>query len=387
MATVILKATEKCNSNCYYCDVAFKGYSGGSMSLEVLEQVFHRTDEYLREQPEERVEILWHGGEPLLMGPSFFEAALDFQRSICRDTASRIDHNIQTNLTCFDESFLPVFAELGLTSVGTSYDPIPGLRGPGDPIDSDAYNARFMRATGILERNNIGWGLIYVVTRRSLENPIDLFYFLTNLRPDGGVNFNPVLIYDDQRKDVAISAEEYVGFLGTLFPVWWKARERFPEVQPFRSYVQTILNGNLHLGCVDSGRCTYVHINIAPNGDTSQCGRSADWGLLSYGNVEDRSFSEILRDSQRDQLAERMRILPETDCEGCRFWGLCHGGCPLDSWSAHGNFQHKTEWCEAKRGFLENHFEPLTGVRYESYPPVQEVSKEVLQVSSEGGRP
>jgi uncharacterized protein len=355
------------------------------MSLEVLEQAFRRTDEYLQEQPEETVEILWHGGEPLLMGPSFFEAALDFQRSLCRDTADRIDHNIQTNLTCFDETFLQVFADLGITSIGTSYDPIPGLRGPGDPIDSDTYNARFMRAAAILDRNNIGWGLIYVVTRRSLENPVDLFYFLTNLRPDGGVNLNPVLIYDDQRKDVAISAEEYVEFLGTLFPIWWNAQERFPDVQPFRSYVETILNGKLQLGCVDSGRCTHVHINIAPNGDTSQCGRSADWGLLPYGNIRDRTFSEILGDGQRDQLAERLQILPETDCRDCRFWGLCHGGCPLDSWSQHGDFRHKSEWCEAKRGFLERHFEPLTGARYESFPPEYHPDEGTAPERSDGG--
>jgi len=366
VATVILKATEKCNSNCYYCDVTFKDHTGTSMPLEVLEQVFRRANEYLEECPDERIELLWHGGEPLLLGPSYFQSALEFQDTYCPDTSHRIDHTIQTNLTCFDESFLEVFAKLGLNSVGTSYDPIPGLRGLGHPIDSDTYNRRFMRATALLERHDIGWGLIYVVTRRSLENPLDLFFFLTNLRPDGAINFNPVLIYDEQRRDVAISPEEYVEFLGTIFPVWWKSRHRFPGVEPFRSYVNTIINGQLHLGCVDSGRCTYVHINIAPNGDTSQCGRSSDWGLLPYGNICDRSFAEILQDSQRHLFTERLLMLPDTECKGCRFWGLCHGGCPLDSWSQHGSFDHKSEWCDAKRGFLERHFEPLTGVRYES---------------------
>ena len=127
----------------------------------------------------------------------------------------------------------------------------------------------------------------------------------------------------------------------------------------------SIIQGNLSLGCADSGACSYDYINVAPNGDASQCGRSADWGLLDYGNIRDRTFAEILKDKQRDQLAERNRILPIGECQGCRFWDLCHGGCPLDAYAKHDGFLHKSEWCEAKRGFIEKYFEPVTGVRYE----------------------
>jgi hypothetical protein len=27
---------------------------------------------------------------------------------------------------------------------------------------------------------------------------------------------------------------------------------------------------------------------------------------------------------------------------------------------------HKTEWCEARRAFIEEYFEPITGTRFES---------------------
>jgi radical SAM protein with 4Fe4S-binding SPASM domain len=70
------------------------------------------------------------------------------------------------------------------------------------------------------------------------------------------------------------------------------------------------------------------------------------------------SFSEVLADPQREVLLERNTILPETDCKGCRYWDICHGGCPLDAWSGSGSFLHKSEWCYAKRGFIEKYFEP-----------------------------
>jgi radical SAM protein with 4Fe4S-binding SPASM domain len=210
--------------------------------------------------------------------------------------------------------------------------------------------------------------LIYVVTSRSLRRPLDVFHFLTNLRLCGGVNLNPVLIYDEDRRDLAITAGEYVEFLGAIFPHWWAHRARYPDIEPFKSCVTNIVEGGTSLSCAESGTCIRRHINIAPDGSASQCGRSADWGLLSYGNIGERSFAEILADTRRDQLEERLRLLPQTECAGCRFWQLCRGGCPLDAWSRYGDFQHRSEWCDARRGFLEKFFEPITGQRWEPRP-------------------
>lgn len=335
------------------------------MPLDILEIMFQRINEYLNEKPRETIEVIWHGGEPLLLGADYFRNAVALQKRHCTETLPRIKHSIQTNLTCFNQSYVEPFRELGITSVGTSFDPEPHIRGPGKDIDSDYYNDKFLRGLIELERNGFGWGIIYVVTKKSLNKPLGVFYFLTNLVPSGGVMLNPVLIYDDHRRDISVSAQDYVEFLGRIFPVWWKHRHRYPNVDPFKPLVQNIIEGITSLGCSDSGSCTYEHINIAPNGETSQCGRSADWGLLQYGNVKERSLKEILLDSQRDELEYRNNYLLDNDCKGCRFWDLCHGGCPLDAYAKYKSFHHKSEWCEAKRGFITDYFEPVTGVHYE----------------------
>jgi radical SAM protein with 4Fe4S-binding SPASM domain len=365
MATVILKASERCNSNCVYCDVVFKQHTGADMPLEVLEQMFFRANDFLLARSEERLEILWHGGEPLILGPDYYREAIRLQNCLCPETKGRIRHSIQSNLTLFSEPFVEIFRELGITGVGTSYDPEPHVRGPGKQIDSDTYNRMFMTGLRLIEKNGFSWGMIYVVTKKSLRQPLEVFSFLTNLTLEGRINFNPVLIYDEQRRDIAITPEEYVEFLGAIFPTWWQHRNRYPEVTPFKMLVDCIVHGNLNLGCADSGACSHGYINVAPDGGASHCGRSADWGLLDYGNISDRTFAEILQDQQREQLAARNEILPQGECQGCRFWDLCHGGCPLDAHSRHRSFSHKSEWCEAKKGFIEKYFEPVTGARYE----------------------
>ena len=367
MATLILKATEACNSNCAYCDVVHKPRQGPTtMSPEVLDRVFFRIDEFLRQSPDEELEVVWHGGEPLLPGPEFYaRAALLQQRYCSAETSARFTHSVQTNLSLFDRDFARVFRQLGMDCVGTSYDPIAGIRGPGARHDSAAYNSKFMRGLRIAEEEGFGWGVIYVVTRPALERPFDVFHFMTNLKLDGGVNFHPVLVYGPEPRHLAITPEEFADFLGAIFPTWWRHQDRYREVEPFRSLVRNAREGAFSLGCGDSGSCSDSHWNVAPDGAVSHCGRSSDWGLLAYGTVFDHSLAEMRRDPQRDALAHRNEVLPRGECQGCRLWPVCHGGCPLDAWADQHAFDHKTPWCAAKKRFVEQYFEPVTGLRCE----------------------
>lgn len=360
MATVIFKPTEICNARCTYCDVVHK--NGGPVKImppDILELFFIRVNEFLKERPDESVEVIWHGGEPLLLGPKFFARALEFQRKHCDARADRIRHEIQTNLTLFSREFSPIFRELGIRSVGTSYDLIHGVRGLGKKRNSEAYNRRFMEGVALLEDEGFDWGVIYVVTKLSLEKPLDVFHFLTNLRPGGGISFNPVVLYERQAAGVQVTAREFTEFLGAIFPDWWRHRARYPNVEPFQSLVRNLVDNEKSLCCCDSGDCAYTHINLAPDGRVSQCGRSFDWGLLDYGSIVDRSFSEILADPQRTQLVDRNQVLTAGDCMGCRFWSICHGGCPLDAWYDTRSFMHKSTWCNVKRDFIEEYFEPV----------------------------
>jgi uncharacterized protein len=239
------------------------------------------------------------------------------------------------------------------------------MLGPGPNQDTDWYNRAFLDALALAEQRGIAVGIIYVVTSRSLRDPKALFHYLMNLTMLGSVSFNPVLIYDDERRELAITAEQFADFLGAILREWWPIRKRFPDVQPLSSLVGNVVNGSRHLGCAESGRCALTHINIAPDGSTSQCGRSADWGLLPYGNIRERSLDQILADPQRDALLSRLEQVRATECAGCRLWEICHGGCPLDAWSLHKSFAHKSEWCASHKNFIEQHLEPLAGAKFQ----------------------
>jgi uncharacterized protein len=363
MTTLILKPTEACNAACVYCEVDRKGWRNAKiMPAEMLERLFERVDEYLRGEPAAQLEIIWHGGEPLLLGPAYFERARDFQDKHCAKTSGRIRHTMQTNLTLLTPDHVAAMRRLGMSSVGTSYDPVLGVRLLKKNDDGTAYNRRFLDAVALLEREGFRWGVICVVTKRSLDRPLDIFRFLTNLAPDGGAMFNPVNVDLAEHGDLAVTGEEFADFLGAIFPEWWAHRDRYPRIEPFRSLTDDLTSPRKECHfCSEGGRCADTHFNLGPDGRWSHCGRAADWGVIDYGTVFDRSIAEVFADPARDDLRRRSAVLHDGECRDCRWWSVCHGGCPLDAYGAAGSFFARTLWCDAKRRLIEQHILPVIG--------------------------
>jgi radical SAM protein with 4Fe4S-binding SPASM domain len=362
MATLIVKCTERCNAECAYCEVVRTHAGVPDMTDETLALVFRRIGEYLAAKPGDSVNFTWHGGEPLLLGADYFRRARELQEEFCPGAGHRIGHCIQSNLTLLTDRHLEALRLLGINHLGTSFDPEPGIRGIAGRKNSTAYNRAFFRAAGLIERHGLNWGYIYVVTKKSLADPAGVFHRLANLKPGQGFMMNPVLVADDPTGELAITPIEYADFIGAVFPLWHAHRERYGRVEPFASLYAYVIEGRRELFCSESGFCGRTHLNIDPRGDVSKCGRSSDLGIMSFGNLRDASLDECLEQSKA-LLDGRGAALRAGDCAGCRLWAICHGGCPLDAFTASGRFDAKTGWCEAKRRFVFEYFEPVTGAR------------------------
>lgn len=369
MAVIIFKAVEKCNSSCLYCD-AIKKNQETIMGDKILELVFKRINEYLLNDSKEKIFLTWHGGEPCLLGPEYFYKALEFQNKHCPETKNRIEHEIQSNLTIINKELIDVFKKMGLNQIGSSFEPIPSIRGFGENIDSEAYNKGFMKGINLLKENDMSWGIIYVVNKRSLEDPLGLFYYLTNLNTRNQPMLNNIYVHHEDKHNLKISQKEYADFLGKILPVWWKNKIRYPHVKPFDNILQTALKNEM-LFCEDSGLCAYKWAYIGPTGETSHCCRAGDFNILSYGNIQSHSLLEIFHNKKRDQLQKRQTLFPLNKCKDCRFWGVCHGGCPLDSFLEHGDFLNDSTICGWKKYFLEEYFEPITGIKINLPPNVK----------------
>lgn len=369
MAVLIFKPIEKCNSNCLYCDTITK-HQDVVMGQELLELLFRRIDEYLRAEPDETLVFTWHGGEICLLGADYLFKACELQDQLCSETKHRISHSVQSNLTLLTQRHVDAFKLLGVRNIGTSYEPIPHIRGMGPERDSERYNRDFYRAVALLEKNGVGWGVIYTAHRKTLERPLEIFNYLTNMNLGAVPQFNMVRSFDDddERRVFSITDEEFANFLGGLFEHYWPNRERYGPVQPFSWYINAIIHRQGGFVCEMSGTCSHRWFFVGPEGEASHCGVSGDYDIFNYGSIQDRTIQEILDDKIRHQIAERQVTLPETHCKGCRFWGVCHGGCPVGAYMVHRALGMPAPSCGVTKIFLERYFEPITGHRVEFYP-------------------
>ncbi len=282
--------------------------------------------------------------------------------------SNRIHHTIQSNLTKLTQGIVDAFVALGIDQVGSSYEPIPEIRGIGIKRDSTLYDRLFFKGTRLLEQNHLGWGIIYTVIKGSLEAPIQIFKFLTNMNPSRGPSFNKIYVYGEDAYGLNMSQAEYADFLGQIFPLWWENQDRYGAVRFFAYLTRTIRDGRLPGVCEHTGECARQWVYIGPTGITSHCGRAGDLDAFTYGRIQDRTLDEVLNDKLRDTIYQRNCYLPQKDCHNCRFWGTCHGGCPMDAYLGKGKFLCKSGNCGWLRIFLEKYYKPITGLRVDMRP-------------------
>ena len=71
------------------------------MADDILESYI---SQYLESQPQGEVNFIWQGGEPTLMGLSFFKKALEFQRKYKRSDQTVLN-SFQTNGILLDDDW------------------------------------------------------------------------------------------------------------------------------------------------------------------------------------------------------------------------------------------------------------------------------------------
>ncbi len=369
LLTLIIKATEQCNANCVYCSVGGKNTKHGTMNEEILSLLFDRIGGYLSQSAENEVLIIWHGGEPLLLGSEFFEKVYDCETQILKEKARRVQHTLQTNLTLYREAFEQPLRKLRVNGIGTSFEHIDNLRGIGEFTDSALYNKKFFEGMRLLKRTDFFLGIIYVVTSASLRKPVESLVYITNLvhnREKAGVRLNTIYLEGEARKDSAlhlqISPQEFGEFLGKAFAHWLRRRHTMPVVQPFTSVYDYLSSGSRSFCCDEAGICSHTHLGVGPDGELYQCGRSMDAGLLKLGNLRDTEIAGITNHPVKKMIASRQEALASSECADCRFFDLCHGGCPIDSYVSCNNMLGKSTFCETKKIFYQKFVEPLLGV-------------------------
>ena len=359
---VIVKPTLACNGTCVYCSAQSPNQPSTSWPASRLGEFFAPFVPWMERKPNERLHFIWHGGEPMLRGIDFYREALRQEKQIFGANIGRVTNAIQTNLSLMNEEWAAFFPEfLAGERVGTSIDLVPGVRGlkSREPLVGIWLNAvRMLRSAGV------SVGVVYVVHKKSLGTARNLYYFFRNLDPAVSLRFNPLYAQgsgaDDSIRELWITPEEYGAFLVELCDAWLEDGMR-TSVRPVDEWYQAWKGDAGKLCCDSKGVCHGSHLGIESDGAVFGCGRSADSRLGELGNIfEVGDVGQLLEHPFRKEMTARARTLREGDCNGCRFWPMCRGGCPVMGWAYTGDMFKKDHFCGA-RVTLFGHFERLFG--------------------------
>ena len=171
----VIQSTPFCNIDCKYCYLPNRDKKG-IIGDDLLTLIFRRlaTAPFLSD----KLEILWHCGEPLVAGISFYERALKLQKSIF-DSRVQVSNTIQTNATLLTPEWCDFFRKHKF-SIGVSLD------GPAFIHDHSrtfrggrgTFN-RAMRGTKLFQNAGVRFGCLSVLTSFSIKYPDELFEFYT----------------------------------------------------------------------------------------------------------------------------------------------------------------------------------------------------------------
>jgi uncharacterized protein len=119
----ILKIHSRCNLSCAYCyvyEMADQTWRGlpKRMSRATAQATVGRIGEHVRQHNLSSIELILHGGEPLLAGAEWITGLVELLRA---QVPTKVNVTIQTNGTLLDRAVLEVLKDLGIR-VGVSLD-------------------------------------------------------------------------------------------------------------------------------------------------------------------------------------------------------------------------------------------------------------------------
>lgn len=162
---IILKVTRDCNLRCKYCYVKDKDkYKDEKLTLDnykkLIDQIVIDRNRSIRKIPAQDLQIIFHGGEPTLLGQELLEQFIQYARL----HLPKVTFGIQTNLTNLDNSWLDFFAKHKI---------IPGISIDGFSFRDNLLRnkkVKFLNKIKLFKIKKINYGPLFIVSRQNVKS-------------------------------------------------------------------------------------------------------------------------------------------------------------------------------------------------------------------------
>lgn len=333
----IIKLTERCNYTCEFCRYATHRQTDSGISEDLVIKMIRECIGYNKMNGNRNMNVIFHGGEPLLYGIKRLQRVLEIIQHDLDDDFI-IEYSIQTNSSLISDEWIKVFKEYNF-DVGISLDGPEGLNGHfGHKRERAVEDA--LKAYKKMKSIGIHCGFLSVVTNKHLTD-LEGFY---NFIIDSEIESVGLCYCYNKFDDDSVDPIKLGEWLVDLYELYFNASKRI-HIREFDLITRRILN-HPHNACSMSCReACGSYITITPSGALEFCDDyDLDEGRKnSLGNLKDKSLLDILKDEQYQNMKKESLNIIKNKCNDCNVYDLCRGGCSRNDIND-GNF-----FCETYR--------------------------------------
>jgi uncharacterized protein len=291
-----------------------------------------------------KINFIWHGGEPLLVGSDFFIQISEFSKEFGTE---KIEHCIQTNGAFLKADFLKFCYDNNI-AISLSFDG-PETIHDTNRRDKSGKGTHYKTMEAIQKIKDIGLtaGCVCVLHKQNVCHIEELYgFFKTNK-----INFriNPVVRSGKaiiNYNNLAVHSVEYGNAMKKLFDLWFFDNCDI-QVEPLNTIVGNFVSPYIW-GCDYHGDCLKNIISINPDGSIYPCGRFAGLERFRLGNIIDDSIHSITNTSLFKELSNR-NFNTVKECIKCVFKDICNGGCMITAHMARGNIYDPDYYCKGRK--------------------------------------
>ena len=340
---LLVMPTDICNMNCLYCFHESYHEKEGKMSLATLQKLYEITFKHYSE-----VAIIWHGGEPLVMGLDFYKKALEMQKQFC---GVKVRNSIQSNLTLLTDKFADFLCENDF-GVSTSFD---GCKN--DETRGNSEEILKGREKIIARKKNCG--VIMVLSKINIDSLIESYECFKSKNINFTINpYSSIPSPADER--LKLDADYTVKKILELFEYWLHDTSCKIRISYFERFLDFVVYQKKDL-CVYNS-CLGKWMGIRYDGTIMPCNR---WlpAEYSYGNVWDyEDLSQAFESSGFKKLISEA-IERRYKCQSCVAFPLCSGGCNNAAFNENGIANNGGKTCIMMKAIYQHIIEVFKNIQ------------------------
>jgi len=349
---IVFKISERCNLKCDYCYFFFGGDETWKLHppvvpRQVIEDLGAFTARAARDHQLDAIQLIFHGGEPLLMSKPRFAEMCETLRG--HERGFRFNFGLQTNGVLVDDEWIELFERYQI-SAGVSLD--------GPPAVNDLHRLD-LKGRSSYDRTVAGLRRMQEASSRG-RIPYPGLLSVINPFADGGATYRHFahdlgirrmsFLTPDYTWDSAVGEAVVRGverFLLASLRAWLADKNPEIRVRVFSELLAAMMDPHA-MEQVQTYRDDYRNIiSVSSNGDLGpeDTLRTLDPRFASMGlSVARNDLGDLIESDAWRAQADAATIRPD-GCKDCGWWKICKAGRPINRFSKDRGFSNHSIYC------------------------------------------